>query len=160
MDVKFQLGEVKFNFRVAGILVHDGKVLLHRIVHEPFWALPGGRVAADEESSKGIQREFQEELGIDVAVEYLLATSENFFIHNEQKVHEIGFYYKVQCAEEGILEKVGEFLGVEDEDLIYQWTPIDDLATMDVRPDFLYQTLKELPESTQHWVTQKGDSLG
>ena len=34
--------------RAGGILVHEGKVLLQRKVHEAIWAVPGGRVEARE----------------------------------------------------------------------------------------------------------------
>jgi hypothetical protein len=37
-----------FRVRVAGVAVHDGRVLFHRAAHDDFWALPGGRVAAGE----------------------------------------------------------------------------------------------------------------
>ncbi len=152
MDVKVQMGDVKFNFRVAGVWLNQDYVLLHRIKHEPFWSLPGGRVAVGEASSTSINREFMEELGIEIKVDRLLGTNENFFVHNEKKVHEIGLYYIVHSEDTNTLRKTGEFYGVEGDDLVYQWVKIDHLPFLDVRPDFLYDTLKELPVGAQHWV--------
>ncbi len=35
-------GDLKFHYRVSGVALRDGQVLLHRAVTDPFWTLPGG----------------------------------------------------------------------------------------------------------------------
>ena len=39
----FDEGNHRFNYRVAGVAIVDGNVLVHRGENEPFWSLPGGR---------------------------------------------------------------------------------------------------------------------
>ena len=33
----------RFNYRVVGVALHNGRVLLHKNETEHFWSLPGGR---------------------------------------------------------------------------------------------------------------------
>ncbi|MCZ8516105.1 hypothetical protein O9H85_27625 [Paenibacillus filicis] len=44
MDVVFKTDNMMFNFRVAGICLENGHVLLHKAIDDNHWALPGGRV--------------------------------------------------------------------------------------------------------------------
>jgi ADP-ribose pyrophosphatase YjhB (NUDIX family) len=54
--------------RAAGLLVHDGAVLLveHRKGDRSYWLLPGGGVHLGERLKDSLKREFQEELTIRV----------------------------------------------------------------------------------------------
>lgn len=56
--------------RVAGILIHDGKILLvkHEKNNETYWLLPGGGIEYGESVENALIREFQEEVGIDIKV--------------------------------------------------------------------------------------------
>ena len=38
--ISFDRGGVRFHYRVAGVCVHDGYILLHRADHDDYWALP------------------------------------------------------------------------------------------------------------------------
>lgn len=71
-----------FMCRVAGVAVHDDRVLLHRSGHDDFWALLGGRLEVGETSVAGLRREMREELDVDVTVGRLLWVIENFFDHH------------------------------------------------------------------------------
>ena len=68
MMITFARGPLRFNYRVVGIAINDGRVLLHRAETDDFWALPGGRAELMEPASVTLQREMQEELGIEVQV--------------------------------------------------------------------------------------------
>ncbi len=70
---------VKFQYRVAGVTMHYGRVLLHRADDEPFWTLPGGRAEMLETAEQTLKREMREELNADVQVGKLLWVIENFF---------------------------------------------------------------------------------
>ena len=48
--ITFEKDYNKFNFRTVGVIIHDGKVLVHRAEKDDFWALPGGRVEFQETS--------------------------------------------------------------------------------------------------------------
>ena len=49
-----------FNYRAAAVIVHEGRVLLHRADYEDFWSMPGGRVEMLEESREALRREMLE----------------------------------------------------------------------------------------------------
>ena len=91
--ITFERDGSRFNYRVAGVALHEGAVLLHRAGHETFWTLPGGRCELLERSSDALRREMIEELGAEVEVDRLLWVVENFFEYNAMKGHEIGFYF-------------------------------------------------------------------
>ncbi|MGD0032945.1 hypothetical protein SLT67_16395 [Paenibacillus illinoisensis] len=43
-NISYERNNSKFNFRVAGIVMDVGRVLLHKTEQDDFWNLPGGRV--------------------------------------------------------------------------------------------------------------------
>ena len=93
--VRLDSGTRRFNFRIAGLAFREGHVLVHRATHEAFWTFPGGRAEIGEASEETLKREMREELGVDVTIERLLWTVENFFRYEERDYHEIGFYYRM-----------------------------------------------------------------
>lgn len=153
MDVVFKTIGGVFNYRVAGVWVEKDAVLLHRNINDSNWALPGGRVAMMEESKVAVEREFQEELGIQVQVGKFLWSTENFFTYREDNFHELGLYYLVSpiTAYKFILEP---FFGMEGKRLIYQWMPLEKLDEISLQPAFLREALKKLPKGTGHIVIQ------
>lgn len=55
---------------VAGVIVHEGKVLLfeHVFWTAARWGLPGGRLKDGEDPASGLRREVREECGLEVEV--------------------------------------------------------------------------------------------
>jgi 8-oxo-dGTP diphosphatase len=57
---------------VAALLVRDGQVLIcQRTKHQPMplqWEFPGGKIESGETQEAALQRELQEELGIDAEI--------------------------------------------------------------------------------------------
>jgi 8-oxo-dGTP pyrophosphatase MutT (NUDIX family) len=156
VDVVFQIDKSVFNYRVAGVWIENGHVLLHRMVGEEHWSLPGGRVAMMEESKTSLKREFFEELGIHIKVNQLIWIVENFFEYNGKNFHEIGLYYSVSPERDTSHLKAGDFYGVEGERLLYRWFPLEKLGDVTLYPLFLKEELKKLPNSMQHIIaTQK-----
>lgn len=155
MDAVFKTDKAVFNFRVAGIWVVNNHVLLHKDVKDAHWSLPGGRVAIGEETMRSIEREFLEELGVNVSVDRLLWTNENFFNYRDEDFHEIAFYYKVSADEAPTSFKTEPFYGLEGERLIYKWTPIEEINDMNIVPEFIKRGIKELPEYPQHIVVKE-----
>ena len=60
MDILFKNDDFVFSYRVGGILIHDGKILLQRPKNDNY-AIIGGHVAAMETSMESLKREFEEE---------------------------------------------------------------------------------------------------
>ncbi|WKA54301.1 NUDIX hydrolase [Planococcus shixiaomingii] len=152
MDATFKMENNVFNYRVAGVWVENGHVLLHKQVDDSHWALPGGRARVMEDSKTCLMREMEEELGTSVAVEQLLWVVENFFPYAGKDFHEIGFYYLVHGTEKPSLYQNGPFFGPEGERLVYQWVPLSEVGDAALYPEFLRKALTELPEATQHFI--------
>ncbi|MCE7071481.1 NUDIX hydrolase [Dyadobacter sp. CY327] len=132
-----------FNYRVAGVAILDEKVLLHKTPSDKFWSLPGGRASLFEFSKDTLVREMQEETGMDVEVGEMLWVSENFFVYNGIKHHELGFYYKMEIQS---LADQNDFIGVEgDGELLFKWHPVAALSTIKIYPEFLTTELAQNP---------------
>lgn len=153
MDAVFKTDKGVFNYRVAGIWIQNGHVLLHKDVNDSHWALPGGRVGITEESQKGLQREFKEELGIDVKIERLLWSVENFFNFNGNDFHEIGFYYQISLNDDYTFNTEA-FYGIEGERLLYKWTPFEELDEVSLYPEFLKEEIRDIPNNPKHIVVK------
>ena len=91
----FEEGNHRFNYRVAGVAIVDGSVLIHRGENEPFWSLPGGRGEFFEFSRDTLAREIREELETDVVIGRLLWIAENFYDNVAHRYHELAWYYEI-----------------------------------------------------------------
>ena len=150
----------KFVLRVAGIFLHEDKVLFHRADHEDIWALPGGGCEFFEQTYQALVREIQEELDAEVDIGRLAFTVENFFELGESKAHEIGFYYlcNFKGASKHLYDKL-EFEGIEEKmdgfnkfKLHFLWIPFKSLGDYKIKPDFLLEQLKDLGQHSKHIV--------
>src|SRR5688500_18801281 len=72
----FATDSTQLNYRVAGVCVHEGHVLLHREEQDDFWVLPGGRPLLFEASPDTLVREMEEEIAARVEVLRLLCIVE------------------------------------------------------------------------------------
>jgi len=85
----------KLRVRICGILIEDDKILLvkHRSIgkHGTLWAPPGGGLQFGERAEDCLQREFEEETGLEIKVGPYLFTHE--FL--QPPLHAIELYFKV-----------------------------------------------------------------
>lgn len=130
MDILFKNDDFVFSYRVGGILVHNGKILLQRPADDDY-AIIGGHVTAMETSAETLKREFEEELHAKIAVDELLAIGEIYFFWGDKLCHQICLYYKVHLLDDsipldGIFHGYDE-LDNERIDLDFCWVPLDDL---------------------------------
>ncbi|MBQ4164978.1 MAG: NUDIX domain-containing protein, partial [Oscillospiraceae bacterium] len=88
MDILFKNDDFVFSYRVGGILVHNGKILLQRPADDDY-AIIGGHVTAMETSAETLKREFEEELHAKIAVDDLLAIGEIYFPWGDKPCHQI-----------------------------------------------------------------------
>ena len=56
-DILFKTGDFIFSYRISGILIRDGKILLQKPLNEDVYALPGGHVSFGETSDAALGRE-------------------------------------------------------------------------------------------------------
>lgn len=154
-------GDTVFMCRVAGVAVHEGRVLLHRSEHDDFWALPGGRLEVGETSADALRREMLEEVNVDVSVGRLLWVVENFFHHYpldqppdtslSNAHHEIGLYLSMELPAELLSATSfmgGELAGTANEfALEFRWFDRTAMTEIDLRPALLRELLAEpLPD--------------
>lgn len=151
-----------FNFRVAGVLLHDDKILLHQMASDNFYSLPGGRVELNEDSKKALVREFYEEISIEIEVDRLLWINESFFKQRNVRHHELCFYYLIhQTGGSNILEN-GQFYGNELAKnglpfLKFYWVNLSEIRHLPIRPPFLKTVLYDIPDEVVHIISDKYD---
>lgn len=156
MDISFKTGEGRFNYRVAGIIIYDNKLLVMKDEHAPYFYLPGGRVAMNELSEDAIIREIKEELNVEVKVNRILWVNENFF-HEEycdENFHEICFYYLLDLIDNELLNKGEEFIFKEKGENIhtFYWKDINKISDLNIYPQFIKSKILQVPKVIEHLV--------
>lgn len=147
--------EAHFNYRVAGVAIHNGHILLDRNSRNSYWVLPGGHPEMMEPMTEALRREIREEINSDVKVTRLLWIIENFF-HRNRDVHELSFYFLMELDPSSpLLSGTGPFYGKEPpHSLTFQWHPIDEISlnALPLYPSYLSHALQSIPTMPQHIV--------
>lgn len=159
MDISFKTNEGRFNYRVAGIIIYDHKLLVMKDEHSPYYYIPGGRVAMNELSEAAIIREISEELNTEVKVNRMLWVNENLF-HEEyfhENFHEICFYYLLDMIDDKLINKESEFIHNDNENkaLTFLWKDIDEIKNLNIYPLFIKKNILQLPQVIAHLVEKK-----
>ncbi len=158
-DILFKERDFVFSYRVGGIAVENGKILLQRPLNDDY-AIIGGHVEAMETAGEALKREFREELHTEIQVGKLLASGEIFFPWGNRPCHQICFYYAVHlCGDavprngvfHGFDELAGERVGLD-----YCWVPLKELENgTKVYPLELIPYLLNPPEHPVHFVSKE-----
>ena len=156
-DILFKTDEWVFSYRVAGICVQNGKVLLQTTTGEDrSFAFPGGHVEFGETNEQTLIREFKEEIGADIRVGELKWLAEVFFPWGNRPCHQICLYYMVDILNPEI-PKDGVFLAKEhlegrSFDLEYHWVPLEEAEKLEIYPTQTRKLLKKLHEGVAPFV--------
>lgn len=147
----------RFNYRVAGIVIIEGRVLAHTDPGSPtpHWALPGGHPEPGETSSDALCREFAEELAVDISIRRLVWVTEVFGEDEDGMFHEIGLYYEVELpAGSALPAHDGPFKGdgFDSAHLDFAWHPLDSLEHVRLYPTFLRRGVLNLPGRLTHLI--------
>ena len=151
--ITFKAGEIRFTYRVGGILIHHEHVLCQAASKEDFFFLPGGRAELGEAASVTLLREMQEELGVVMKIERLLYVVENFFTDPNDTWHELGLYFLMTApADSYLYQSLETTIRVDegDNELRFDWLPIAQLEAYPLYPPFFQKALQEIPEHTVH----------
>lgn len=157
-DILFKEPDFVFSYRVGGIPIRDGKILLQRSQGD--YAVIGGHVAALETTEETLRREFQEELHADISVDRLLAVGEVFFPWGDKPCHQVCFYYRVTLLEDALgTDEVFhgyDELGGERIDLDFCWVPLEELRNgLKVYPLALIPHILADRQEIAHFVTHE-----
>ena len=141
--------DLKPTIRVAGLLIHQGSILMVEQGRgdERYWLLPGGGVKFGETLQDGLRREFQEELGMRVGVQRLVAIVESISPEPDYAKHVVHLVFQVSAPTEDLPEPQ------EDKVLNARFLNEFQLQSADVRPpitEFLSACVREIPSSPQY----------
>lgn len=155
-DILFKTEDYVFSYRVAGVCVQNGCVLLQKPTNDPGYAFPGGHVAFGETNEETLIREFREEIGADVQVEGLRWVAEVFFPWGDKPCHQICLYYNLQIVDDHT-PRSGTFTAQEhlegrDFEIEFHWVPLDKLDGLLVYPTQTTELLKLPPDVVQHFI--------
>lgn len=155
--ITFRQGNTRFTYRVAGIAIREGYVLLQRAEDSDIWFVPGGRAELGEIAEDGLRREIREELNADVHVERLAFVMENFFRIEERAYHELGLYFLITLSDEATVADIRQTHHAIDANIpfIFQWLPLQSLPSLTVYPECLQRLLQDIPATTQHIVNNE-----
>ena len=144
MDITIDVDDYKLNVRAAGVMIHNGKILVHKNVNSDHYALIGGRVEIGENSSDTVKREIKEELGKDIEITGYISTIENFFEMEGSKYHEIMFVHKIEFTNEEDKKIEYTMKNVEGRDYLqYEWIDLDKIDECPLLPKAIKDVLKE-----------------
>lgn len=150
MDISYQEGGGKLNYRVCAVMVHEGKLLAMRDERSPYYYLPGGRVKLGETAEDAVLRELREELGIAAAIRRPLWLNQGFFTEDvdQLRYHELCLYFLMDFAGTDLLARGQSFRrdeGVHSHQ--FTWLPFESLSDAYFYPIFLKKEIFHLPEA-------------
>jgi ADP-ribose pyrophosphatase YjhB (NUDIX family) len=156
-DILFKNEDGVFSYRIGGILIHDGKVLLQQCNEEKDYAIPGGHVSFGETSKDTIVREFKEETGFNVKPERLLWIGEVFFQWDTRPCHQICMYFLITLCDETQVKSASSFFVVDELErqrinLKFSWIPLADLKDIELYPLGIKEKLMNLSDNIEHFV--------
>lgn len=155
----FDVGANRFNYRVAGIALKHGRVLVCREDDDDYTMLPGGRVEMGEPSPVALAREIAEELRSTASNVALVYTVENFFERAGQQFHELATYYRIDLPEAFPFAEAGVVFETEDEghQLRFEWIDVSgsDLDRVNLLPAWIRERLRSLPSSPEHLIMRE-----
>jgi 8-oxo-dGTP pyrophosphatase MutT (NUDIX family) len=150
MDLSFQSGNQKFNYRVCAMMISDGKILAMHDERSPYYYLPGGRVAIGETAENAVIREVQEELGITPKILRPLWLNQAFFTEDVDQLHyhELCIYFLMDITDTDLLTRGELFTSNEGHRThIFEWLPFHQLPDEYFYPIFLKKDIFNLPDT-------------
>ena len=157
VDVRLDLKDIKFKFRVAGIIEHNNKILAVKMGDNQFFCFPGGHVELLEDTSSAVKRELDEELYFKVKVNKLLYIHENFFNAENKDFHELCFYYKCEPIDKNLTTDPvlwHEIYKGSEVTHKYVWFDKSELVKQEVQPKHLVKLFLEDENKFLHFITK------
>ncbi len=158
-DILFKNEDYIFSYRVGGILIQNGKILLQKPENDDY-SIIGGHVSLMETTAETLKREFLEEIHADVNVCELMAVGEIFFPWGSRPCHQISLYYKVELNDPDSIPDSGSFFGYDDLggkriNLEFCWVPLEELGNIKVYPEELIPHILSGDKQVFHFVSKQ-----
>ena len=155
-DILFKTEDYVFSYRVAGICIQNGKVLLQKPADDEGYAFPGGHCAFGETSEETLIREFREETGAEISVGELKWVGEIFFPWGSRPCHQLCLYYMIEIKS-GNIPQSGSFRAKESLEgrnfaLDFTWIPLEEVKNIKLYPTNCAELLDCLDDGVQHFV--------
>jgi ADP-ribose pyrophosphatase YjhB (NUDIX family) len=156
-DILFHREDFVFSYRVAGILVQNGKVLLQRPDDSAAYAFPGGHVGFGETNAETLIREFKEEVSAEIEVLEFKWVEENFFRWGDKLCHQISLSHLVKLKDTAQIPPDGRFISKEDDEddnkaIYFYWIPLDEVKNINVYPQNAAELLLCLNEGVKYFT--------
>ncbi len=149
MDISFTIDPGRFNYRVCGVIVHNGRLLAMQDENSPYYYLPGGRVQLGERAEEAILREIREELDIQGEIVRPLWLNQAFFTEDVTmlRFHELCLYFLMDISKTDLLSRGDRFLGRETGHTHrFVWLPFERLKEEYLYPKFIKKAIFDLPD--------------
>ena len=156
--IVFTRDGLTFMYRVGGIAVHDGRVLVEQAVGQGFCFLPGGRVEFGESAVAALGREVREELAESATIGRLLIAADNLFELDGSCYQEVNLYFLINLDDDSpILGRDGRFEGAESS-IVLEWISVDELEQANLKPTFLPEHIRTLPNAPLYIIRDERET--
>ena len=151
--IHMKSGDVFFNYRAAGLIINNNKLLVAKHIDHPVYYIIGGGVEINETSEEAIIREIMEETGLKLDIVKLAYIQERFLKVHGQKYHEIVFFYLMNDKVDiKISDNTFTDQGFKE---TLHWLSLDILNKVNLVPEFLkYKSLKNI-NGIEHIVSKE-----
>ena len=158
-DILYKEKDFVFSYRVGGILIQNGKILLQKPLNDDY-SIIGGHVAVLETTAQTLQREFREEIHADIEVKELLAVGEIFFPWGARPCHQISLYYRVALKDTCAIPREGSFYGFDELgdqriNLEFRWVDMAELPNLTVYPRELTSHILSGSREVYHFISDQ-----
>jgi ADP-ribose pyrophosphatase YjhB (NUDIX family) len=150
MDISFQTGFEKFNYRVCAMIISDERILAMHDDRSPYYYLPGGRVSMGERAEDAVIREVKEELGVTPKILRPLWLNQAFFTEDVDRLryHELCLYFLMDVSDTDLLSRGDKFTAKEGTRIhSFEWLPFHRLQEEYFYPLFLKKEIFRLPDT-------------
>ena len=156
-DISYRRSDYGFSYRVAGVIIENGKALLQCFNGE--YAFIGGQVAENERAAEALGREFFEELHTEIEIGNMCAVGEAFFTWDDIQYHQIGLYFNVGLSENSNISRDGNFKGFDEYEnkrveLDFCWIPLERLYEIPLYPKELIPHIISGSDNILHFISK------
>lgn len=158
MDLTFKTDSGVFNYRVAAIIINNGRLLVMKNDLSPYYYLPGGRVNMHETAEEAIVREIKEELCTHSVIIRPLWFNQGFFVEDvtNEKFHELCIYFLVDIENIELIRNKNNFKTRQyKNNEIFSWLNLDCLEDEYIYPLFIKKAIKNLPNHIEFIVDKE-----